>query len=174
MRSKCSIDVKITLFLAVVLSCPTLRAQHVHAMSASGTPVSLPVLVDGSKNPEKISDALAYRHFFAAFAAHPTPTSQELGRQNAQLAPLQLATADRGALVGILGTFRTQLDVIESAAAVAGTPTKLASLQSQKSTLVATTLANLKLVLTADGASRIDQYVQTRVKKHIVIYGGAM
>jgi hypothetical protein len=176
-----SINVKTTLFLAAVLSCRTLCAQHVHPMSTSVTmstsgtgPGTLPVLVDGSKNPEKISDALAYRHFFASFAAHPTPSSQEQGRQDAQLGPLQLAAADRRALVGILGSFRTQLDVIEKAAAVAGTPAKLASLRTQKSTLATTTLANLKQTLTPDGASRIDQYVQTRVKKHIVIYGGAM
>ncbi|HEX4133763.1 MAG TPA: hypothetical protein VHY84_04005 [Bryobacteraceae bacterium] len=144
-------------------------------MSAPGAaPGGLPVVVDGSKNPEKIPDTLAYQHFFAAFAAHPTPTAQEQGRQNAQLGPLQLAAADRATLVRTLAAFRVQLDQIASAVLVAGTPVALAGLQTQKSTLVVTTLASLRQALTSDGASRLDQYVQTRVKAHIVIYGGAM
>jgi hypothetical protein len=173
MHSGCSKKIKIV--IAVILSCHLLSAQHVHVMSTSGTgPAGLPIIVDGSKNPEAVPDDLAYRHFFAAFAAHPTPTSQELARQNAQLGPLQLAAADRGAFVGILGSFRVRLDQIEKAVAVAGTPANLASLQAQKVALAASTLANLRQTLTPAGVSRIDQYVQTRVKRHIVIYGGAM
>lgn len=175
MHDRRSLNAKILFSLAALLSSRTVCAQHVHAMSASdGRSMSLPILVDGSKNPEKISDALAYRHFFAAFAAHPAPTLQEQNRQSAQLGPLQLAGADQQAIVRILGSFRVQLDQIESAVAIAGTPAKLTSLQTQKTALVAATLANLKQALTNDGASRIDQYVQTRVKSHIVIYGGAM
>lgn len=173
MRTQTIINVQIRFCVAVILSVGSLCAQHVHSMSASGT-ASLPVLVDGSKNPEKIPDSFAYLHFFAAFAAHPTSTAQEQGRQNAQLAPLQLAAADRGVITTILAGFRVQLDQIDTAVVVAGTPAKLASLEAQKSAIAATTLANLRQALTPDGASRMDHYVQTRVKAHIVIYGGAM
>ena len=79
------------------------------------------------------------------------------------------------ALVGLLANFRVQLDQLESAfTAAATTPNALASLQAQKGALVASTLANLQQSLTPAGVSRVDQYVQTRVKTHIVIYGGTM
>lgn len=134
----------------------------------------LPVVVDGAKNPQKISDALAYSHFFTAFAAHPNPTPQEHGRQSAQLTSLQLQAADSAALVGLLASFRVELDQIESAFAAAAGPSALATLQAQKSALVATERAALQQSLTPAAVSRIDQYVQTRVKTHIVIYGGTM
>jgi hypothetical protein len=175
MRLKRSANLQINLCVAVVLTCRLLSAQHVHVMSTTGAgPARLPVLVDGSKNPEKIPDSLAYLHFFAAFAAHPTPTAQEQGRQNAQLGPLQLAAADRSVITTVLAGFRVQLDQIESAVALAGTPATLASLRAQKSAVAATTLVNLRQALTPDGASRVDRYVQMRVKSHIVIYGGSM
>lgn len=62
-------------------------------------PNQLPVLVDGSKTPGQIPDNLAYQHFFAAISAHPSPTAQELARQNAQLLPLNLSATDRKNLV---------------------------------------------------------------------------
>ncbi|HEX4137949.1 MAG TPA: hypothetical protein VHY84_25295 [Bryobacteraceae bacterium] len=144
-------------------------------MSTTGAgPGTLPVMVDGSKNPQSIPDALAYSHFFTAIAAHPSPTPQEQGRQNAQLALLQLADADSAALTGLLAKFRVQLDQIESNFAAGTGPSSLASLQTQKSASVATIRASLQQALTPAGLNRIDQYVQTRVKTHIVIYGGKM
>lgn len=162
------------LLISVILASTPLLAQHVHSMSASGTGSGLPVIADGSKNPQSIPDALAYEHFFSAFAAHPTPTAQEQSRQTVQLTPLQLTAADLNALTGILANFRVQLDQIESAVAAATAPSQLSSLQTQKSTLAAATLASLQQTLTADGVSRVNKYVQTRVKAHIKIYGGAM
>ncbi len=160
------------------LTCQALFAQHVHPMSSPGTgPGGLPVTVDGSKNPQNIPDVLAYSHFFTAFAAHPNPTVQEQGRQNAQFTSLQLVAADSAALIGLLANLRMQLDQLESAftaATPATAPNALASLQAQKGALVASTRANLQQSLTPAGVSRVDQYVQTRVKTHIVIYGGTM
>lgn len=175
MRTKRSINAKINLCAALILSCRVLCAQHVHVMSVPGAPPGgLPVLVDGSKNPEKIPDTLAYQHFFAAVAAHPTPTAYEQGRQSTQLGPLQLTAADRATLITALAGFQTQLDSIASAVLVAATPDQLTSLQAQKVALAAATLASLRQTLTPDGASRLDHHIQTRVKAHIVIYGGAM
>src|ERR1700685_1568486 len=175
MHTKRFVNVPINFCVGIILSCQILCAQHVHVMSAAGAaPGSLPVIVDGSKNPELIPDTLAYQHLFAAFAAHPTPAAQEQGRQDAQLGPLQLAVADRATLVTTLAGYRVQLDQFASAVLAAGTPDALAGLLAQKSALVVTTLASLRQALTSDGASRLDQYVQTRVKAHILIYGGAM
>jgi hypothetical protein len=164
-------------YVVAMLACQPSFGQHVHPMStAPGAGLgSLPVVVDGSKNPQSIPDALAYSHFFTAVAAHFNPTPQEQGRQNAQLTPLQLAATDLTAFTGLMSTFRVQLDQIEGTfKAAAASPAGLANLQTQKSDLVATTRANLQQALTSAAVIRIDQYVQTRVKTHIVIYGGQM
>lgn len=162
-------------YAAAMLACQALFAQHVHPMSAPGTgPGALPVVVDGSKTPRNIPDALAYSHFLTAFAAHPSPTPQEQGRQRAQLLPLQLAPADSTALSALLANFRVQLDQIEGAFAAGTGPSPLATLQTQKSALVASTRAGLQQALTPAGMNQVDQYVQTRVKAHIVIYGSKM
>jgi hypothetical protein len=51
--------------VAAVLACRVLSAQHSHAQaSPSGSPMQLPVVVDGSKTPDQIPDNLAYHHFF--------------------------------------------------------------------------------------------------------------
>jgi hypothetical protein len=136
--------------------------------------MGLPVLVDGSKTPDQIPDTLAYQHFFTAAATHPVATAPEQGRQAAQLLLLQLAPTDQQTLISGLASFQTQLDQIASAALLATTPDQIAGLQTQRSALVTKTLANLQQVLTSDGASKLDQYVKTRVKVHIVIYGGPM
>ena len=162
-----------TFVTAVLLSCQIASAQHAHAHAAVG-PASLPVIVDGSKNPEKIPDLLAYQHFFTTVSAHPVPTTEERGRQAAQLAPLQLGTGDQQALVTALAAFREQLDGITAAALTATTPDQSAAYQAQKSSLASTTLAGLQLTLTPDGANGLSRYVMTRVKAHIVIYGGPM
>jgi hypothetical protein len=162
-------------YLVALLACQTLFAQHVHPMSAPGTgPGTLPVVVDGSKNPQDIPDSLAYSHFFTAVAAHPSPTPQEQGRQTAQLLPLNLSVADRQNLVQALAAFRTGLDPIEAALLAQPTPAQVAGLRQQKATLVAGTMTNIGSALTADGFGKLDQYVKTHVKQHIVIYGSAM
>lgn len=158
-----------------LLAGQALLAQHVHPMSAGAAgPGGLPVTVDGAKTPQGIPDALAYSHFFTAIAAHPSPTPQEQGRQNAQLTPLELAAGDLRALTGLLANFRVQLDQIESAIITATLASQVEGLRAQKSALVSTTLTNLQQTLTPAAVARIDQYVQTRVKTHIVIYGSTM
>jgi hypothetical protein len=162
-------------YVVALLACQALFAQHVHPMSAPGTgPGTLPVVVDGSKNPQNIPDALAYSHFFSAVAAHPNPTPQEQGRQNAQLLPLSLSAVDQQNLVQALAAFRTGLDPIEAALLAQPTPAQVAGLRQQKATLVASTMTNISSSLTAGGFGNLDQYVKTHVKQHIVIYGSAM
>ncbi len=175
MRYKSLISSQIKFLMAVILSGQVALAQHVHVMSTSGaTQGSLPVIVDASKNPGLIPDALAYQHFFTAVAAHPSPTTQEQARQSAQLGPLQLSPADLTAMITILASFRVQLDQLVTAVSVATTPAAIAALQAQKAALAATTLVSLKQALTPAGAIQVNQYIQTRVKTHIKIYGGPM
>jgi hypothetical protein len=132
------------------------------------------LVVDGSKTPDQIPDNLAYHHFFASVSAHPSPTAQGLGRQSAQLLPLNLSAADQQNLVQALAVFRAGLDPIEAALLAQPTPSQAASLMQQKDSLLASTMAAISSSLTSDGFGKLDQYVKTHVKQHIVIYGGTM
>lgn len=167
---RCTCAIAATLLLA----SQNVMAQHSHARAAA--PVQLPIIIDGSITPDQIPDSLAYRHFLTAIAAHPVPTPDEQARQAAQLSPLGLSATDRQALITGLAPFRTQLDSIESARASVTPSTsaaaQLTALESEANSLVANTLQSVRQSLTADGMSRLDQYVQTHVKSHIRIYGG--
>lgn len=157
------------LFLIASLSCCAAWGQHTHA---SGVPMQLPVLVDGSKTPAQIPDNLAYEHLLTAMSVPAVATDEGRNRQAAQLYGLGLAHADEQALVGILARYRTAQDLL--AALPAGAPEQAASVRNQVVTLVTTTLTDIRKSLTSAGAGKLDQYVRTRVKAHIVIYGGAM
>lgn len=153
------------MLIAVLLPCQVLLAQHTH-------PTQLTVLVDGSKTPDQIPDDLAYHHFFMAASAHPTPSAQEQGRQQAMLAPIGLPAPDQQSLIPVLAQFRVQMDQIAQRRAVPGvTAAQLTSLQTQEAVLAATTVANAGAVLTQDGAARLYQWISTHVKAHIVIVG---
>ena len=162
---------KLHLLLVAMLACGALSAQQTQ-------PLQLPVLVDGSKTPDKIPDDLAYHHFFLALAVPASPSAEDQARQLAFLAPVKLSPADQENLIGLLATFRTDLDPIEQARAKllaaapgAGSAAALADLNTRENDLVTSTLAMVRASLTPDGVSRLDKYIKTHVKKRIVIYG---
>jgi hypothetical protein len=157
--------------VAAVLACRALSAQHAHGQTSQpGSPTQLKVLVDGAKTPDQIPDKLAYQHFFSALSAHPSSSA----RQSAQLLPLNLSAVDQQNLIQALAVFRAGLDPIEAALLAQPTAAQFASLMQQKDSLLASTMAKITSSLTADGLGKLSQYVKTRVKQHIVIYGGAM
>ena len=82
--------------------------------------------------------------------------------------------ADQQSLVQALAVFRTGLDPIEAALLAKPTTAQAEGLMQQKDLLLADTMAAISFSLTADGFSKLDQYVKTHVKQHIVIYGGTM
>ena len=84
--------------------CP---GQHTHHVS------ELPVLVDGSKTPEKIPDELAYHHFLTALATPQEASPEEQKRQEAQLLPLGLTPERRSQMIRTLATFKSQFDDLE-------------------------------------------------------------
>jgi len=47
--------------------------------------LKLPLAVDGSRNPEKVPDRIAYSHFISFNAESATPTPSEINRRNASL-----------------------------------------------------------------------------------------
>ena len=142
-----------------------------------GSPMRLPVIVDGSKTPDQIPDELAYQHYLKAISAHPDPLPQERDRQAAQLNALNLSSSDRRALIAVLASLRTQLDLIENTRrsirpGPAGAA-QLSDLNIQENTLLTTALGNLRASMTLDGSYRLDQFVKTHVKARIKIYGTA-
>ena len=143
------------------------------AFGQQQTQIHLVVQVDGSVNPERIPDDLAWRHFLSAVAIHPSPTASESSRHKAQLAPLGLAAADSQLLTLELGRMLTQIDAIQSSMETTnpGDAASLAALKQQHDTLMAQTIVNVSSALSADGLSRLRTYITNTVKRNIVIYG---
>jgi hypothetical protein len=138
----------------------------------SSTITTLVVIVDGSKNPELIPDALAWRHFLTAIATHEQPTAQEQLRQQAQFAPLALATADAQQISGLLGKMMTQLEAIEEARENSdGANSTLAALKAQEDAVIASTIAAVRAAVSSDGLSHLSGYIGKTVKGNIKIYG---
>jgi hypothetical protein len=137
---------------------------------------SLPVAVDGAKNPELIPDRLAYRHFIRVASIHTSPSPEELERQRGILYPLHLTTTDQQALQSALGTLRERLDDIEQQreswqADSATARAVMVSLKSQEREALDGAMMMAKNSLTADGVARLESYVTKDLKRHIVIYG---
>ena len=137
------------------------------------TQMQLVVQVDGSVNPGRIPDDLAWRHFLCAVASHPNPTAAESKRQKAQLAPLGLPAADSQLLTGELGRMQTQIDAIQSSLQLTnpGDSAAVAALKQQRDALVAQTIVKVNSILSPDGLSLLRTYITNAVKRNIVIYG---
>ena len=157
-----------------LMSCKAIFAQQARPPASSHP--QLAVIVDGSVTPNQIPDGLAYRHYLTAIATHASPSETEYARQAAQIAPLGLSSADQGALISALVTFRSQLDTIESSrenvVPGAAAAAQISGLETQVNNLVAATIQSIRQMLTPTAANTIDQYVKTHVKTHIKIYGG--
>jgi hypothetical protein len=135
--------------------------------------MQLVVQVDGSVNPERIPDDLAWRHFLCAVASHPSPTAFESKLQKAQLTPLGLAASDSQLLTIELGRMLTQIDPIQASMETTnpGDSAALAALKQQREALVAQTIVKVNSILSPDGLSRLRTYIANTVKRNIVIYG---
>jgi hypothetical protein len=133
----------------------------------------LVVQVDGSVNPERIPDDLAWRHFLCAVASHSSPTAAESKLQKAQLIPLGLEASDSQLLTIELGRMQTQIDSIQSSMETTnpGDASSLSALKQQRDALVAQTIVKVNSILSADGLSRLRTYITNTVKRNIVIYG---
>jgi hypothetical protein len=136
---------------------------------ASSPSTTLVVLVDGSKNPELISDDLALRHFLLAVAAHEQPSQAESDRQDAQLTPLGLSGPDRQELTRQLGLMTTQLEALEAESD--GSGASPSDVRARRNSLIAQTAASVRKALSADGWARLNSYVTQSVKKKVKIYG---
>jgi hypothetical protein len=144
-------------------------------------PVTLPVAVNGANAPEKIPDDLAYRHFLMALAIPDNATSYQLARRNAFLRPLRLSADDRAGLIGALRGVNEQLDAIaQDARARDGAPDAnvisdatviLDRMRVKRTGVLDAARSNVSASMSAEGQLRLNSYVTTHVKSHIIIYG---
>jgi len=157
-------------------SCPLWLLSVLVVACAFGqqkTQMQLVVQVDGSVNPGRIPDDLAWRHFLCAVASHSSPTAAESSRQKAQLAPLGLPAADSQLLTIELGRMQTQLDAIQSSLQLTnpGDSAARTALKQQSDELMAQTILKVNSILSPDGLSLLRTYITNTVKRNIVIYG---
>ena len=89
-------------------------AQHAHHSA------ELPVLVDDARNPEAISDELAWAHFLAAVALEEGAPVDARRRQPAQLLPLGLEIEQQDVLKRILAGLKAGLNETERSLEAAG------------------------------------------------------
>jgi len=156
---------------------PTTADEAAHAVHANAIG-SLPVAVDGAKEPEKIPMDLAYRHFISALAG---PRSEEdesedvIDRRRTHSKRMGLSDEDQAALVAAVRGLGDELNGIERAqrsATTGGNGTiDLAALRSQERDLLDGARVRIGLGLSADGAARLEEYVQEHVRKRITIFG---
>jgi hypothetical protein len=129
----------------------------------------LPLTVDGSKTPELVPDRLAYYHFIIANAQRAAPTANDIRRREIRLGRLGLQKVDHLALVAALSGVQDALDRAEALGR--GSSPDHAAAKAQKDAVLEATQARLESVLTADGTSRLDAFVQNHVKRGVKIYG---
>ncbi len=136
-----------------------------------------PVIVDGSRTPDLIPDALAYRHFLISLALSDTGAAQrEIDRRDATLAQMALSAPDVASVVAALRGLKSDLDAVsdeiqQRVQSTLASETELSALSGQQDTLIENAKVRLRGRLTADGWVQFDNFVHERVKRQIVIYG---
>jgi|GEM_PF-2893493 len=161
-------------FLCLIAAPAAGAAQH------AGHLTELPVAVDGAKNPEKIPEDLAAQHFLLAISVPASPSPVELKRQEAQLASLGLAPAERAVVKQELARFRQQWDELEVQWERAGRQAQpeeqsraVSAISAARRGLAASTISRIRGLLSVESGEKLERHIQTRVKSRIIIYGTA-
>lgn len=153
------------LVVSTVIASAQTSAPHIHPGLAPTQQI------DGSVNPEKISDLTAYRMFFLVAGkapdAKPEDRSKEHNRQQVHLKKIGITDQDSQLLIPILDDFRArysalvrQYNTYAEATAARGQAANSASFLVQRDNLVQATRDKLK-ALSFDGQSRFDTHVQS-------------
>jgi hypothetical protein len=150
---------------------------------AQPTPViasSLPVVVDGSRDPELVPDAVAYRHLFSTTTVPSNASTEQVKRQLSRLAPVGFDDTDRDTYVQHMQSLRGTLDSIaadrapwsslEAAGTATGQVVLKNSIEREKQVFEGTRQL-LQIALTQNGVQRLELYARNHVKRHIKIYG---
>ncbi len=161
---------------ATAISVPV---GHKHSGQSPGQAETLRVLVDGAKNPEAISDELAYRLFLTALAFPATVPPERVRARDALLARLGLSKEDRAAFVSGSNGLAEQLQRIELERNVVAKQSNLsaearaeyASLRAKRNEAVAAVRARLEGTLSGEGLTTLDHHIRTHVTQRVKIYG---
>lgn len=129
-------------------------------------------LIDGTRHPELIPDATAYRLVFTVLGLAADATPDERTAQALRLRNAGLSDTDVNAAMVALDSFRSQYtDAIQifnksahNAIASGGTP-DLKSFDRRRDALVQATQDELKRVLSPGGMAAIDSLVQLEKKR---------
>jgi hypothetical protein len=139
--------------------------HHAHANAV------LPLLVDGALTPAQIPDAVAYRHFVSITSVSATASTADRHRRDAILEQAGLSAADRASYLAAITNVRQNLQAIERQMPVAPDVATVDALRQQRRSVLDATAARILPSLSADGMTRLQAHINTRVKKRIRIYG---
>jgi hypothetical protein len=124
-------------------------------------------IIDGSTNPELISDAVARWLFFRAVSEPPSPTAEERARQRAKLALLLLNEKEFQVFTGILASFHVQavnLEIRHATAAKTGSTTPEA-FAAEQDALANNTMEALRGALNPSAFEALAKHIQGEKKR---------
>lgn len=136
-----------------------------HTIGGAQSATSLPLLIDGAKTPELISDDLAYRQFIMATAGTAVATGDELARRNAFLDRVGLSATDREKFVSALASTGRDLDDATWNAIDARAK------KARRDAVFGKARVDLGNALSPGGSARLLAHVREHVKPRIRIYG---
>jgi hypothetical protein len=127
----------------------------------------LPGGIDGSRTPELIPDAVAYRVFFRALTVNP-----KTDRLHAFLGPANLSDADFALVVStgpefesLRSAYRQHEREAVAAAASAGTAVDWSALEAEKAGIGAKVKSLLQSRLSPGGMASLDALIQSEKRK---------
>jgi hypothetical protein len=155
-----------------------LRQHEGHVAGGNGAS-SLPLAIDGAKNPELISDEISYAHFLSVVAIKSLPSPVETARRKTILATVGLAEQDSKALITSLTGVREQLADVDNqrkqlprnGVASVQSLALSAAIRARQETIMREARFRVNASLTSDGLQRLHDHVQQRVKPRIKVYG---
>lgn len=145
------------------------------ADAAKGQTAMMRIVVDGSKTPDAIPDALAYRHFITALSLSSAPSQEEIEHRDALLDQLGLSGPDRAAAIESVKTTRPELDALSAEKANASrtraSDVEHVAIRAKEEVIFENARVRLQSALSTAGAQRFTEYVREVVKPRIVIFG---
>lgn len=167
------------------------RVDHVHppllSAVAGSAPLStaklpqggfsLAISIDGAKNPERISDRIAYNHFIMVTAKTANASAEQFDRRESLLRQVGLSKEDHESYVAALTNVREELDRIASerrqwpANGTASERAALTVLKQQEYDVLEDARLRLETALSPEGKTRLQRHIRGHVKRRIVVYG---
>jgi hypothetical protein len=146
------------------------HAQHPpHNVSTS----ALRLDVDGSKNPERVSDYTAYRQFIITAAARNGSSDQDRKHRRAFIRRIGLSAGDEAVLDAALRNVLERLDSVsaqkQSLGAAAPEATQTALRQQEEAVLEGAN-RRIRAFLSKEGWRQLEQFVRQQVKPTIKVF----